>query len=54
MSSGQSGAGTDSYRTKWYWDIFIVDRVALGQIHIAQSGTGTYSYSTRWHWDIFI
>jgi hypothetical protein len=47
---GQSGTGTDLYKTKWHRDRFIVDRVALfiedkvalGHIYRGQNGTGTY------------
>jgi len=30
--SGENGIEKDLYKTKWKWDRFIMDRVALGQI----------------------
>jgi hypothetical protein len=40
--SGQSGFGTDLYRTMWHCDRFILDRVALGKIYRGQSVTVTF------------
>jgi len=61
---GQSGTRIGLLWTKWHYDRFTVDKVALGHIYCGQSGTRTVYCGqsgtrigllwTKWHYDRFI